>query len=174
MISARTKILSVLCTAYLVLQGGVSWAAVSHITRKVGGFADAGMIVIETDGSHRVLMHNTLKNWLDFKEIPSTTGNMEIILSPNERIIFRRGNITDYFCTKEKNISLSCRAKIEGAEKHYAFGGIEDIDGLEFNTEIYKIQEGTEKLPPENIKSIDGEKIRIIYRHNKYIISVDH
>lgn len=169
-------LLSVFCAASLLLRAAMGNAAPAFGQQEDVSFADAGMLIVETEGVRRATLVLPLHDLLEHKSIPSSNGDMTIILSPHERIAFKSGKLTDYFCIEE--FGRQCRANVDGAQMTQSFGGeLKTSDGtqpLTYSTKIYGLKEGARQLSPEAIRSIDDVAVMLSYKGDSFVISKGH
>lgn len=175
------KLLVLLCMGFLALKAGFSHAVrpsgPSHIS-----FAETGMVVVETGGSHRAFIAQRFTDFVEHGKIPSASGDMTIILSPQEVMTFRAGKLTSYFCGEEGE--RKCRATVEGDQMPVSLDGVVDgLDGTpkQYSARFYVLGEsfenmkaGTAALPPCKLFSIDGIPVSLTYKNSVFSIARGH
>jgi len=162
------KLLLLSVAALLLIPAGICNAKAKNGIENVS-FSEVGMIVVDTDGHNRANFVADLSWLLDRGHIPSTTGNMSLILSPNERILFHDGKISDYFCVEDSG--SRCRAKITGTVMLQSFGGrSQSRDGkdLEYSAKVFGMNDETRELEPNAIRSIDNIPLKISYNMGQF------
>lgn len=173
------KILVLLCLGFLIMKAGSSHADSSVEPGHIN-FAKSGMLIVETGGSHRAFFSQQLTALLEHGKIPSASGDMTIILSPQEFMVFRKGELVSYFCGEEAD--LKCRADIKEAQVT-SLSGIIDHDGMpqKYSAKFYilgetfgKTKAGTNKLPPYKLLSIDGVPVSLTYKNGEFLIARGH
>lgn len=166
------KILVLLCLGFLIMKAGSSHADSSVEPGHIN-FAKSGMLVVETGGSHRAFFSQQLTALLEHGKIPSASGEMTIILSPQEFMVFRKGDPVSYFCGEEAD--LKCRADIKEAQVT-SLSGIIDHDGMpqKYSAKFYSLKAGTNKLPPYKLLSIDGIPVSLTYKNGGFLIARGH
>ena len=142
------------------------WTGVGNAGPKEISFSDAGQIVVETEGRLSMNVNCGLDEILERGSLPSTTGNMFVLLSPNEWISFEKGKIVKYFCVEDSG--SQCRAKIDGVAMLQSFSR-RTRDG-EYSTKIWGMEEKKHRLSPDSLRSIDGIPLKLSYAADQFTV----
>lgn len=154
---------SVLLLCCLCLHFSVGLASAESSTIR---FADTGMIVIKTPEMFGSVV-------LSEGEIPSSSGEMLLVLSSEEVVEFKKGELTGYFCGEEelpeRTAETRCRAKVANSHMWMATGGRHHGDPKkEYQLRLLGLDPQKKEYA---LQSIDGTPVEVTYGNGKFVIS---
>lgn len=121
-----------------------------------------GVVVIETPSGENPFLVAPLLMLLG-KTFPIPDGEMNILLSPQEKISLKQGKVIDYYCVEEGDSRCRLKMPYVHVVKDMS-GGVRGVDGKPvqlYRNIVYGLTDEAKADPPDAIFEIDGIPVKV-------------